>query len=97
MFASQAQAQAPAPPKLLIAIAVDQLSADLFDEYRPQFTGGLARLYRCAGFRKRRRKRCFGNAPDDRVHHPSQHARDVAAARHDLQFHVNAVVALLQP
>ncbi len=33
-----------APPKLLVVIAVDMLSADLFDEYRPQFTGGLARL-----------------------------------------------------
>ena len=32
------------PPPLLIVIAVDQLSADLFDAYRPQFTGGLARL-----------------------------------------------------
>ena len=32
------------PPRLLIVISVDQLSADLFDEYRPQFTGGLARL-----------------------------------------------------
>src|SRR5215216_4650279 len=32
------------PPKLLIVISVDQFSADLFDEYRPQFTAGLARL-----------------------------------------------------
>src|SRR5690242_8977724 len=32
------------PPKLLVVISVDQFSADLFDEYRPQFTGGLARL-----------------------------------------------------
>jgi len=32
------------PPKLLVVIAVDQFSANLFDEYRPQFTGGLARL-----------------------------------------------------
>src|SRR3954466_13784906 len=32
------------PPKLLIVISVDQFSADLFDEYRPQFTGGFARL-----------------------------------------------------
>ena len=31
-------------PKLVIVIVVDQLSARLFDEYRPQFTGGLARL-----------------------------------------------------
>src|SRR4051812_48868026 len=33
-----------APPKLLVVISVDQFSADLFDQYRPQFTGGLARL-----------------------------------------------------
>ena len=32
------------PPKLVIAISVDQLSADLWDEYRPQFSSGLARL-----------------------------------------------------
>src|SRR5690348_1105727 len=37
-------AQAPPPPKLLVVISVDQFSANLFDEYRPQFTGGLARL-----------------------------------------------------
>ena len=43
-FASQTAAQTPAPPKLLVVIAVDQFSANLFDEYRPQFTGGFARL-----------------------------------------------------
>ncbi len=32
------------PPKLIIAIAVDQFSADLFNEYRGLFRGGLARL-----------------------------------------------------
>ncbi len=32
------------PPKLIVAISVDQFSADLFDEYRPRFAGGLARL-----------------------------------------------------
>ena len=38
-------ARAPAaPPKLIVAISVDQLSADLFDEYRSQFTSGLARI-----------------------------------------------------
>ena len=37
-------AQTPPPPKLLVVISVDQFSADLFDEYRPQFTAGLARL-----------------------------------------------------
>ena len=44
LLASQVAAQAPPPPKLLVVISVDQFSADLFDEYRPQFTGGLARL-----------------------------------------------------
>src|SRR5882757_7621330 len=42
---SSAQPQAPpTPPRLMIVISVDQFSADLFDEYRPQFTGGFARL-----------------------------------------------------
>ncbi len=31
-------------PKLVVMIAVDQFSADLFAEYRGSFTGGLARL-----------------------------------------------------
>lgn len=37
-------ATTPAAPKLVIAISVDQFSADLFDEYRSSFTGGLKRL-----------------------------------------------------
>ena len=44
VFATQSPAQVPKPPKLLVVISIDQFSADLFDEYRPQFTGGLARL-----------------------------------------------------
>src|SRR6185369_12277372 len=44
LFASPSAAQTPAPPKLLVVISVDQFSADLFDEYRPQFTAGFARL-----------------------------------------------------
>lgn len=31
-------------PKLVVAISVDQFSADLFSEYRSSFTGGLKRL-----------------------------------------------------
>lgn len=38
------KAQESAQPKLVVAIAVDQLSADLFSEYRSTFTGGLKRL-----------------------------------------------------
>jgi predicted AlkP superfamily pyrophosphatase or phosphodiesterase len=44
LFATQSRGQAPSPPKLLVVISVDQFSANLFDEYRPQFTGGFARL-----------------------------------------------------
>ena len=50
LAACRSSAQAPAAPlsptapKLLIVISVDQFSADLWDEYRPQFTGGFARL-----------------------------------------------------
>src|SRR3954451_1651514 len=52
LFASQSAAIPPlppppppqAPPKLLIVISIDQFSADLWDEYRPQFTGGFAPL-----------------------------------------------------
>lgn len=39
-----AEAERPAPPKLIIVLSVDQFSADLFSEYRGLFTGGLARL-----------------------------------------------------
>ena len=37
-------APAPNAPRLVIAIAMDQFSADLFAQYRSHFTGGLARL-----------------------------------------------------
>jgi predicted AlkP superfamily pyrophosphatase or phosphodiesterase len=39
-----AAAQQPPPPKLLVVFSIDQFSANLFDEYRPHFTAGLARL-----------------------------------------------------
>ena len=41
-----AQPAAPTPPKLVVAISVDQLSSDLFDEYRPVLNGGFAKLGR---------------------------------------------------
>ena len=40
---SPARAQ-EAAPKLIVAISVDQFSANLFEEWRPRFTGGLKRL-----------------------------------------------------
>lgn len=46
-------AAAPAPlpaPRLVLAISIDQFSADLFAEYRQHFTGGLARLLTGAVF-----------------------------------------------
>lgn len=44
LLAGTAAAAQPPRPKLIVAIAVDQLSSDLFTEYRPYFTGGLKRL-----------------------------------------------------
>jgi predicted AlkP superfamily pyrophosphatase or phosphodiesterase len=49
-LAAQSPAPAPAanapatPPKLIVAISVDQFSADLFSEYRQYYSGGLQRL-----------------------------------------------------
>lgn len=40
----------PAPPRLIVAIAVDQFSGDLFNEYRAQFSGGIGRLTQGAVF-----------------------------------------------
>jgi predicted AlkP superfamily pyrophosphatase or phosphodiesterase len=42
-IAQNAQEQTPSP-KLVVVISVDQFSADLFAEYRGQFTAGLKRL-----------------------------------------------------
>jgi predicted AlkP superfamily pyrophosphatase or phosphodiesterase len=50
LFGSQSAAQAPNPPKLLVVVSVDQFSANLWDEYRPQFTHGFARLGQGAVF-----------------------------------------------
>ncbi|MEK9211337.1 alkaline phosphatase family protein [Sphingomonas sp. 2378] len=50
---SPATPQAPfptTPPKLIVAISVDQFSADLFQQYRNHFTGGMARLLTGAVF-----------------------------------------------
>ena len=38
------------PPRLIVAIAVDQFSADLFSEYRQFYSGGLKRLTQGAVF-----------------------------------------------
>ncbi len=54
MIAAPGAAQQPAPappPKLLVVISVDQFSANLWDEYRPHFTAGLARIGSGAAFR----------------------------------------------
>ncbi|MGZ3370727.1 MAG: alkaline phosphatase family protein, partial [Caulobacteraceae bacterium] len=46
LLAGRAAAADPPPPrpKLIVVIAVDQLSLELFERYRPTFTGGLRRL-----------------------------------------------------
>jgi hypothetical protein len=38
------EAQSVVRPQILVAISVDQFSADLFTEYRPVFKAGLHRL-----------------------------------------------------
>src|SRR5687768_3052535 len=43
LFTAPAAAQ-PKPPKLIVAISVDQLSQQLFNQYLPHFTGGFRRL-----------------------------------------------------
>lgn len=50
LAASPLAAQEAPPPKLVVAISVDQFSADLFAQYRDKFTGGLARLLTGAVF-----------------------------------------------
>ena len=46
-----AQDGAPAdPPELVVAISVDQLSSDLFEQYRAHYSGGLKRLAEGAAF-----------------------------------------------
>lgn len=42
--APQASAAALTPPKLIVTIVVDQFSANLFNQYRSRYSGGLRRL-----------------------------------------------------
>ncbi|WP_374569626.1 alkaline phosphatase family protein [Phenylobacterium sp.] len=42
--AAGAQAAPPPQPKLVVALVMDQFSLELFERYRPTFTGGLKRL-----------------------------------------------------
>lgn len=48
--AASAPVAAPTPPRLIVAISVDQFSADLFAQYREHFAKGLARLQQGAVF-----------------------------------------------
>ena len=41
----------PGAPKLIIALSIDQFSADVYDEYRPRLQGGLGRLSQGVVFR----------------------------------------------
>ena len=66
-----------APPKLVIAISVDQLSADLWDAYRPYFTGGLAKLaggtvYRNGFQSHAATETCPGHSTLLTAHHPAE-------------------------
>ena len=50
-IAAPAVAQPAAPPKLIVALSIDQFSADLYDEYRPMLLGGIGRLSHGTVFR----------------------------------------------
>jgi predicted AlkP superfamily pyrophosphatase or phosphodiesterase len=50
LTACAASAQPPQRPRLIVAISVDQFSADLFAQYRQYFTGGLRRLEQGVAF-----------------------------------------------
>jgi predicted AlkP superfamily pyrophosphatase or phosphodiesterase len=41
----------PGAPKLIVALSIDQFSADLYDEYRPHLLGGVGRLGQGTVFR----------------------------------------------
>ncbi|MGF1550410.1 MAG: hypothetical protein ACFBQW_07780 [Sphingomonadaceae bacterium] len=63
--AISAAAQEPERPKLVIAIAIDQLGSNLFERYRPRSSGGLARMARergglCERFQAHRRAQMVG-------------------------------------
>ncbi len=45
------QSAPPGAPRLIVALSIDQLSADLFDEYRPLLLGGIGRLSQGTVFR----------------------------------------------
>jgi predicted AlkP superfamily pyrophosphatase or phosphodiesterase len=66
------------PPQLVVVLAVDQLSSDLFEQYRPHFTGGLARLSRGTVFRNGYQahaatETCPGHATIITGAHPAKH------------------------
>ncbi len=50
LLAAPAAAQTPPAPKLIVAIAVDQYSTDVFNEYRALMSGGIKRLMSGAVF-----------------------------------------------
>lgn len=41
---TRSPAEAPKPPTLVVTVVIDQLSANLFNQYRGRFSGGLKRL-----------------------------------------------------
>jgi hypothetical protein len=79
LFATAATAQPP-PPKLLVVISVDQLSADLFAEYRPQFSRGFARLASGTVFRNGHGS-ANGLAAQLKAHSPASRVVEVAGDR----------------
>lgn len=80
LLAVPAAAQQPPPPKLLVVISVDGLSTALWDEYRPQFSGGLAELASGTVFREGGASVQAARALGDEVKAQLPASRDVAVS-----------------
>lgn len=92
--AAAAAAQPADKPDLIVAISVDQLSSELFEQYRASFTGGLARMARGTVFARGYQahaatETCPGHATILTGVHPARAGiiannwMDLAAARED--------------
>ena len=79
-LAAPAAAQQPPPPRLLVVISIDRLSTALFDEYRPQLSGGFAALGSGTLFRNGSSSTPTGPALGDAIKAQWPASREVAVA-----------------
>jgi hypothetical protein len=80
VLAVPAAAKQPPPPRLLVVISIDRLSTALFDEYRPQFSGGFAALASGTLFRNGSSTSPAGQALGDVIKAQWPQSREAAVA-----------------